>query len=278
MGIYEDQLRLANEAMTKANAGRRQQELLGELRSAQTAVPGISPMEADLARGAAYGQQYFAPGAFGRLDTATDPRLQALTLARQKDISSYGRSGDIQDVLARRRANLQGMTPEELTAQRESTIPQILQQQQGQQRLLASQLAAQGVRGPAAIAQLRTAQQSAGKQMTDNERNLYLQNLAMRREALGGFEGSARAAEGEDFSRTQAMKAALEGLTQKQVADEQERQKFNLLQQQQELGQRLASQLGFAQIGSAERTGSAQADIARKALEFAQLQTQRNYG
>lgn len=177
--------------------------------------------EADMAKGRARGEEIFKEGALGRVNE--------------------GRSADIQDVIARRKANLAGFTPEEQAAYREKNLSAVNQAAQGQLRAMRGSQAASGVRGATASAQRKALAKDFGAQAAQNERDLYLSNINQRREALGQFEKSATGAE----------------------ANELEKQKYNIAQKNAELQGKLATEFGYAQLGSADRTAVAQEAAAR---------------
>lgn len=172
--------------------------------------------EGDMAKGRARGQELFGEGKLGRIDAS--------------------RSADISDVIARRKAMLEGYTPEEKNAMRDENIRSMQRQTEGQQRALRGAQAASGVRGATASAQnvqLAKGQQEQSRQM---ERDLFLKNADARRAALGAFEQSATGAE----------------------ATETAKQQYNIGQKNAELQAQLATEFGYANLGSADRAAAAQ--------------------
>lgn len=139
-----------------------------------------------------------------------------------------GRSSDIADIIARRRAALGGFTGEETEQRRARAGQEIARQTQGQRRQIAALQAAQGVRGATAASQQIGALQQGIQTRAEFERDLFLANEEAKRSALSAFEQSVTSAERSEFER-QAAGAEL--------------QKFNILQrsqaQQFNLGQEL---------------------------------------
>jgi hypothetical protein len=146
------------------------------------------------------------------------------------------RSADVTDVVSRRRANMAGYTPEEQQALRENNMRNLQQQQAGQTRALRSQQAASGVRGATSAAQQLALAKATQGQATDMERDLYTKGIDMKRAALGDFEKSVTGAE----------------------ANEVQKQQFNIEAKNKELMSRLATEMGYAQLGSADRSAAAQ--------------------
>lgn len=167
--------------------------------------------------------QEFAPGSLERLDTA--------------------RSQDVSDIIAKRRAGLEGLSAEENQALRERGSQGITRGTQTALRQLRGRQAASGVRGGTATAQ-QAAILSAGQQAKAGvERDLFLQNINQKRQALGDFEKSVAGAE----------------------QSEEARRLFNIEQQQREKFGRVSAGLGIAQLGVAERAGIQAAQAARSA-------------
>jgi hypothetical protein len=150
------------------------------------------------------------------------------------------RSADISDVIARRKSMLEGYTPEEKNAMRDENIRSMQRQTEGQARSLRGAQAASGVRGATASAQnvqLAKGQQDQSRQM---ERDLFLKNADARRAALGAFEQSATGAEATETSK----------------------QQYNIGQKNAELQAQLATEFGYANLGSADRAAAAQQTAA----------------
>lgn len=181
----------------------------------------------DMEEGRRRGEQVFGEGMLGRVDAA--------------------RSQEVGDVLARRRENLAGFTPEEQNALREQNMTAINQASQGQMRQLRAQQASAGVRGPAALAQQNAMMQGAQGQMTQAERDLFIKNAEMKRGALDSLEQSIGSARSDELSR----------------------QQFNIGQQNKEKYGQISSELGFASLGSSDRAAVAQQLLGEKQLKVA---------
>lgn len=136
------------------------------------------------------------------------------------------RSADVADVLARRKAQLQGLSAPENTALREQMAQKLAQSQALAQRKLAGAQAAAGVRGGLATAQQAQVGTEAQRARAEAERQLFLENIAQRQAALDKYEASTRAAEQEEIGR----------YGQRQYG-------------------KLATELGYGQLGAAERAG-----------------------
>ena len=157
----EDELAAGNVPNTPQFQKKRTDELIAQ---------NLAAREADLAKGRARGQELFGEGSLGRVGSE--------------------RSADIQDVIARRRANLEGFTPEEKSAMEAEAIGGIGQSSQTALRQLRGVQGAQGLRGGTAAAQQVGVLQNAANQEALARRDLFLKNMGAKREGLGQFEQS----------------------------------------------------------------------------------------
>lgn len=180
--------------------------------------------EQDLASGRKRGEQIFGKQALGRVDEA--------------------RSASMADILARRQANLEGFTADEQGAMRDQNMKQILAGQQAGVRDLARQQARSGVRGGLASAQQGAMQMAGQGQLADQERQLFLENIAQKRGALDQFEQSQTGAEATELSKKQ----------------------YNQSQAAKELMGKLSTELGFGSLGASDRASAMQAALGEKAL------------
>lgn len=153
------------------------------------------------------------------------------------------RSGDIADVLARRKEALSGLSSEENTAARESMALNLGRQQQGALRNLRASQATAGLTGGVAAAQNQQLLNQGAQQRADVERQLFLENIAQKQNALNAYEGSTRSAETEEIGRYGSRQVG-----------------------------KLGSELGMAQLGTAERAGVAQQALGEAQLSAAQQQ------
>lgn len=208
------------------NAAQRAAQVSDEERRKQLLNQTRAEREADLARGRQRGQELFGEGA-----NFTRGREEITT--------------DVQDILGRRRAALEGMSSEEQAALRSQALERIAAQQQGAQRQLRGLQAQAGLTGATAAAQQAGVLGQAQKDRAGIERDLLLADIANRNEALGAFEQTL----GGEMQRSQ----------------------------QERLGQ-LSTELGFGQLGATERGAIAQQLIGEKQAAAAQQQAQQNQG
>ncbi len=179
----------------------------------------------DLKAGRDRGQEIFGNQALGRLDTS--------------------RSSDVADILARRKEQLGGYTPEEQQAMREQNMAAIVNTQKAGSRDLARQQARSGVRGALASNQQAQYQLGTQGQLADQERQLFLNNIAAKRDALSGYEQSVGGAEKGEL----------------------ERQQFNLGQGEKELQGKLSTEFGYGGLGAQERSAAMQSILGDKAIK-----------
>lgn len=277
--------------------------------------PGGSRRErirGDIQAGIGLGKEIIGEGSLGR-QTETGQVSTKLGRATTRDVTEglgrtttqfrQGRSSEIADILARRKENLQGLGRQELQAERDRAGQEISRQSESQRRQLAAIQARTGVRGGTAAAQQLGAISAGAQTRANFERDLFLKNEQIKREALGQFETSVSAAEQSEFGR-RAAGAELEkfnlgqqfrerglqsenisrqlatqqfnlgqefrtrGLESANVAASIERERFNLQQQAQEKFGQQAVALGFAQLASGEVTAE-QASQAQNAAAAA---------
>lgn len=164
-----------------------------------------------------------------------------------------GRSTDVNDIIARRRANLEGFTPTEMNDMRVNQMGSMLQTNQGLSRQLAAQQARSGVRGATAAAQQMGLANDLTKQQGALERQLFLDNINARRQGLDAFESSIGQAEASDLAR----------------------QQYNQQQKQRELMGILGAELGFAGLGASDRAAAAQNAIAQQQLMLSNRENQK---
>jgi hypothetical protein len=269
-------------------------------------------IEGDLRAGLDLGKEIIGEGSLGRqqragtvaegLDRLTGDVTVAEDLGRIQSSIRQGRSADVQDILARRRANLQGLGREEVQAERARAGQEISRQAEQQRRALAAIQARTGVRGGTAAAQQMQAVTAGARTRAEFERDLFLRNEQIKREALSQFEQSVGAAERGEFER-QVAGAELERFNLSQQLQERqlqigniqrtqaqsefniaqqfrerqieqanqqaliEQERFNLEQAAREKFGQQAVSLGFAQLASAELTAEQAAQAQASAAQ-----------
>lgn len=205
----------------------RSKELLGEAQAAR---------EADMAKGRERGNELFGEGALGRV--------------------SAERSADIADVVARRKAALSGLTPEQQNALQSQALAGIQQGTQTNLRQLRGIQGAQGIRGGAAAAQQANVLNQGLVQRANAERDIFTDNINRQAQALNSLEGTLQQAEQNELAR----------------------QQFNLDQGQREKFGQLSTEFGYAGLGSAERGGIAQQAIGEQEALSARTLAEANQG
>lgn len=154
-------------------------------------------------------------------------------------------AADLQDVVARRKAALNGLTPEERQAIEQQGLQNIQQQNQTALRQLRGIQGAQGIRGGLASAQ-QAQQLIAGQNAAGNlQRDIELQNINLRRQGLTDFENT--------------------------IGAEQERA------QREKFGQ-LSTELGLLGADLGRTTGNIQLELAQKGLGLAEEKELKNQG
>ena len=152
------------------------------------------------------------------------------------------RTAQLGDIINRRQEQaIHGLGARAFQAGREARLRGLDRAAQLQQRQLAGMQGRMGIRGGSAAGQLAQLMGQQQRERQAAEQDLFLQDVAQRQKLLGDYETAVRQAE----------------------ADELARQKFNIGQVGREKFGELASGLGEAQLGAAERTGIGQTDIGR---------------
>lgn len=220
---------VAGTQSTRTGADRfdtaRTQELKKQLQGAELSQLA---REIDFARGRQRAQEEFGEGALGRIDA--------------------GRSQDIQNVIQQRRDIAdRGFGAEAFQAAREQALGGLGRQQEAQQRQLQASQAAKGVGGGLAIAQQLALQNQQQQTQQGVERQLFLDEVGQRQQAISGLEQSATAAEGTERAGEQ----------------------FNLEQRRREILGRITGQFAEAGLGVAERTSARSAEASAAAARAA---------
>lgn len=157
------------------------------------------------------------------------------------------RSAETTDIIARRRAGLEGLSSENLQAERDVAAENIARAGETSRRSLQSAQAGSGVRGATAGAQVERTLGEAQDQRRQFERDLFLRQAEVKRQALNDFEQSVTGAQ----------------------ATQLDAQKFNLQQAAAEKFAQISTGLGFASL-EAGQSASAAAIASQEAAAASQ--------
>ena len=230
------------------NIGNLRREI-GEIRKGQAAA---TQTMANIERGREVAQQFIQEGSLGRLE-------DSIKTGRLKEGQfQEGKSEDIADIIARRREALSGLSGEEQRARRDIALQEIGRSEQLQQRQAQSIQAQQGVRGGVAAAQQLQILQEGLMARSQFERDLFLENERVKREALDSFERSVSASEATEMERKAAnIQLSQFNIQQQLVQDqlERERVQFNMQQAAKERFGQAGTALGFAQLVQSDVAG-----------------------
>ena len=155
------------------------------------------------------------------------------------------------------------MTPEEQAASRDKAFGKIGQENETNRRQLAAVQGATGVRGSAAAAGQRSFVLQAISQRADFERDLLLQNNAIKANALNAFESVTNFIQQQKVAAKQSN-FAIEQFNASQQLKQKELEKFNLQQLANERYQQISTGFTFAQLGSANRNQTEQNMLAEQ--------------
>lgn len=153
---------------------------------------------------------------------------------------STERSAEMADIIARKKAGLEGFSSEEAQALRERGGQEITRSTQTALRQLRGLQGASGVRGASAVAGQAGILQAGQAAKANVERDLFIQNINQKRQALGDLESSVS---GQEALSRQA-------------------EIFNIGQKSKEIAGRQASGLGFAALGATERASQRGVGVA----------------
>lgn len=173
--------------------------------------------DADLARGRIRGMELFG-----------EPMI---------DASKVERSSDMQDIINRRKADLEGMSSAENNALRGQMLSGVNAETQGALRQLRTAQGGRGLKGGSAIAQSRSLINSSLAKKAALDRDLMIQNIAMRQSALDRYQSAIQGAETTETARYGNRR----------------------------FGQ-LSTELGYGQLGATERGAANQVSLAQSQL------------
>ena len=152
------------------------------------------------------------------------------------------------DILKRRQDSLGGLSAVENQAAREEAFQGQNRSSQLASRALRAQLGASGLRGGAALAAQTELAKNQAAQGIDLERRLLLDNVNLKNQALGKYEETLGSQRQDLLNRQQLNTGRLDLMKQGQIG----------------------SKLGFAGLGSADRTAAENRILAEKGLDAIQ--------
>lgn len=123
-------------------------------------------------------------------------RARGQELFGQGSLATRGleeRKASFEDILAQRRAQMQGLTPEEQSALEQQALGGISTGTQTALRQLRGVQGATGLRGGGAAAQQAQILQEGQKQTAQAQQDIFLKNIAARRQALSEYEQTVQA-------------------------------------------------------------------------------------
>lgn len=265
------------------------------LNQQRSSLMSASQREDEFAGGLEQGKKIIGDGSLGRVNTNLDRldtslgRVDTSVGRIQEGQFDEGNSANVNEVLEMRRKALLGMSTEEANAKRDIALQNIARGEQLQARQLSGAQAQAGLRGASAVAQHQQVMQSAQVNRASFERDLFLANEGIKREALNSFEQSVTQSEQDQF-RKKSANIELSQFNLAQQLKERELQQFNLSQQfnernlqqanlQQQQAERqldmfnlqqaakekfgqVSVAMGSQQLGTSERSAAAAAQIA----------------
>jgi hypothetical protein len=256
-GFLNDKLQgLIHPAMAGPDYEKQRKDLVRELASNRRRA---------IKEGEKFGKKYFADKSLGRVDQGRSNEVRNLITQRKDQLDlAKKRSADVQRVIDMRSANLAGFTPDEINAMRAQEASQMGRAQSTALRQLRGVQAASGMRGGAAAAQQAGILGQAQAARANLERDLFLQNIAQKRAALGDYESSVRGIEGEEFGKRDAAIGGLENITTASRADELARQQYNQAQLGRERMGQASSAFGIAGLSAQEQAAAMQNILGEK--------------
>jgi len=176
-----DSLQAANENMMRTR--RDDQSRTDDLIANRSRINDIrremnkqALLKNDFDTGIEKGKELISDGSLGRLDEKPLDRIDT-----KFDETS---SADTQDILARRRENLKGLSSEDMLAQREQAVQGFGRDEETSRRRLSSIQSSLGVRGDTASNQQASVLFQGMQNRANFERDLILQNKQVKENAL----------------------------------------------------------------------------------------------
>lgn len=190
----------------------------------------------DLAQGRARGQEIFSSGSLGRVDA--------------------GSSQDVADIIAMRKANLQGYTPEEMATLRNQADDEIGKTMGTALRMAKGAQNQAGLNSGIAAGQNTQIAKAAISAKAQAEQGLLLDQISKRRAALDALSG--------DVSNSEKLNLAKQQYNQEQANKE-------------KIGQ-LTTEFGYAGLGAADRSGVMQQVVGQAQADAMKAQAAKQGG
>lgn len=234
---------------------------------------------ASLEKGKAVGRELVAEGSLGRMSAEgrdIDTKLDRM----DENTFDEGRSQETKDIIqSRKNIAEQGLSREEVMAQRLEAKRQIDLQTQQSRRQLQSIQAMQGVRGATAAMQQQEAVFQGMRTRADFERDLFLRSEQLKREGLDKLEQSVSAAEANEF-RAKSANVELRSFNLQQQLRERELQRqnlerrmsveqYNISQANREKFGQISTALGIMQMDQADTSADKANEAQIRAAEAA---------
>lgn len=190
----------------------------------------------DLAQGRARGEEIFGEGSLGRV--------------------SEGNSQDVNDIIAARRANLQGYTPEEMATLRNQADDEIGKTMGTALRIAKGNQNQAGLNSGIAAGQNTQIAKAAISAKMQAEQGLLLDQISKRREALTALSGEVGNAEKLNLAK----------------------QQYNQEQGNKEKIGGLTTEFGYAGLGAADRSGVMQQVVGQAQADAMKAQAAKQGG
>ena len=184
----------------------------------------------------ALSNRFFAEGSLGRMDYMGAEQRGVSN--RYKNVADQYASGapsaDVQDIIGRYKSGLEGYSSQELTGMREQAMRGVDSQYATSSRRASMARAANGVRGPAAMAQQSQMDRERINAQSNMEQDLFVKNADEKQRRLGNYTNVVGNAEnlayqrrneslgnyGDSLAATRSDDVATKGYNDQKLADE----------------------------------------------------------
>lgn len=223
------------------------------------------------ARGAkVLSDRFFQDGSLGRVEENRTGEVQDVldkSKALEELYRTQPRSAEQQDIVARRKAGLEGYTSEELQGQREAANRESYDAYKGRLGELTSRQASSGFSGPAQAGAQAFLERDLARGLARSEQDLFIKNADERQKRLGEYGDVVSGLESEEYNRRRGTLQDYEGYLSKAREDELTRRQENLDRIAAENAGKVSTYFGGLGAGQARRANRFQRQYGKAYLD-----------
>jgi len=219
----------------------------------------------------ALAEKLFPEGSLGRMEFVGPEGREIVQ--RYKGIADRYASGqpsaDLQDIMNRYKAGLEGYNSQELNAMREESLQGINADVAAQQRALQKAQARSGVRGAAGVAQLAGVGRQGVNARGNLERDLFIKNADERQRRLGEYSGLVQGVEQQGYERSLGSLGQYENAYGNLRAEDVRTKQYNDQKVADELAGRYGTIFGGLNLGLAQQAQAEDFALNQEYLDIA---------